>query len=272
MQSLLNFILRNRAFFTFLVLELICAWLLVRQNAMHGARFFNSSNAAAARTLKVSQDVNDYLHLKVVNEELNRENARLRTALLQKPPSANVSDSSMLRQFDFVAAKVVSNSVSLNHNFITIDAGRDQKIEPGMAVINANKAIGKVKSVSDNFSVVMPLLNLDQNVSTLVARTGHFGTLKWDGRHPRFSSLLYIPRHAQPLPGDSVVTSGHNVVFPRHIWVGIIHTAELKPNEQFWNITVELAQDFGKLQYVQVVRSLLKPQLDSLEQAIEKLP
>jgi rod shape-determining protein MreC len=62
-----------------------------------------------------------------------------------------------------------------------------------------------------------------------------------------------------------VVTSGLNAVFPENILVGVITQAHLQPNELFWDIRVELAQDFTRLQHVEVVKSLLKPEIDSLQ-------
>ena len=263
MQRLLNFILQNRAFFTFIALELLCAWLIVRNNSYHGARFFNSSNAIAAHVLSVSQNVNDYLHLKVVNRELAIENARLRK-LLEKKTSSLTKDSILVQRYDFVSAKVVNNSVSMFKNFITIDQGGDDDILPGMAVINSNKAIGKVKAVSSNFAVIISLLNTDEYVSATIKRTENFGTVRWDGNDPRFTTLQFIPRHVNPIPGDSVVTSGYNSIFPAGILIGVVSRAHLPANGP-WEIQVELAQDFTKLQHVEVIRSLRKKEIDSLQ-------
>ncbi len=268
MQRLLNFILSNRAFFTFLALELLCVWLIINNNSFQGARFFNSSNAVAARMLNVSQNVNNYLHLKIVNEELANENTRLRQLLEGEPDSIPKSDSTVTKRFEYVNAKVVNNSVNLFRNFITINKGSKANIAAGMAVLNSNKAVGKVKAVSSNFAVIISLLNLDENVSAMISRTGNFGTVRWDGLDPRYTSLHYIPRHVIPLPGDSVVTSGLNAIFPDKVLVGIVSTAHLNPDALFWNIKVELAQDFTKLQHVQVVRSLLKPEMDSIQHVI----
>jgi rod shape-determining protein MreC len=264
MQRLLNFILQNRAFFTFVALELLCTWLIVRNNAYQGASFFNSSNAVAANMLSVSQNVNNYLHLRVVNKELAEENARLRQALEAKTPLIS-RDSALLKKYDYEKADVVNNSVEMFRNFVTINKGSAHGIKPGMAVINAGKAVGKVKTTSENFSVLISLINLDEQVSATVYRTGNFGTVRWDGTDPRYTTLQYIPRHVNPLPGDSVVTSGLNAVFPENILIGRITRAHLQPNELFWDIQVELAQDFTRLQHVEVVKSLLKSEIDSLQ-------
>jgi rod shape-determining protein MreC len=269
MRRLLNFILSNRAFFTFVVLELLCSWLIIRNNAYHGAQYFNSSRAVAAEMLSVSQNINNYLHLKVVNEDLAKENARLRQLLEIKKTNPTISNDTLsLRRFDFVNAKVVNNSVDLFRNYITINKGKEDSIAPGMAVINSNKVVGKVKAVSANFAVVISLLNLNENVSAMISRTGNFGSINWDGKDPRYTNLKFIPRHITPLPGDSIVTSGLNSVFPENILVGVISRAHLAPNERFWDIQVELAQDFTRLQHVEVIRSVMKPEMDSLQNIV----
>jgi rod shape-determining protein MreC len=263
MQRLLNFILQNRAYFTFIALELLCAWLNIKNNSYQGAQFFNSSNAVAARVLKVSQNVDDYLHLREVNLALADENARLRQQL-EKKISPIIRDSVLLQRYDYISAKVVNNSVSMFRNFITINKGEDDLIGPGMAVINSNMVVGKVKTVSSSFAVIISLLNLDEFVSATIKRTGNFGTIRWDGVDPRITTLQFIPRHVSPLPGDSIVTSGYNSVFPADILIGIIKRAHLPANGP-WEIDVELAQDFSRLQHVEVIRSLQKNEMDSLQ-------
>ena len=64
MERLLIFVYQNRAFFTFLVIEFFCAWLIVENNAYQGTKFFNSSNGAIAAMNNFSRGVRDYFQLK----------------------------------------------------------------------------------------------------------------------------------------------------------------------------------------------------------------
>ncbi len=271
MDRLLNFLFQYRAFLTFLALELFCAWLIVENNQYQSTKFFNSSNRLAANIISFSQGVREYFSLRQINRELSEENALLRTRLEQRNQSLfsvdvrEVKDPEVINRFDYVSAKVINNSTQLFKNYITIDKGKKNGIEPGMAVISAAGAVGKVKSVSNNYAVLISLLNIDENVSSIIKRTGHFGTAKWDGSDPRFTKLLYIPRHVTPLVGDTVVTSGFNAVFPEQVMVGIVREVSLSEEAPFWDIRVELAQDFGKLAFVQVIRSQLRAEKDSLE-------
>ena len=134
-----------------------------------------------------------------------------------------------------------------------------------MAAISTFGAVGKVKSVSSHFSVLISLLNIDEQVSSILKRTGNFGTSQWDGTDPRAVNLLYVPRHVQPQVGDTVLTSGYNAVFPEGILVGIVKEVKLKDEALFYDIRVALAQDFRRLSFVKIVKSRQKSELDSLE-------
>ena len=270
MQRLFLFFYQYRAFFTFLILELVCAWLLIGNNSYQGARFFNSSNGLVATLNNVSHGVREYFLLRQINSTLAEENALLRSkfeAMNQRQylsPTPAINDSTVLSQFDFVSAKVVSNTVNRFTNFLTINKGSQHGIQPGMAVISALGAVGKVRTVSRHYSVVTSLLHVDVQVSALLKRTGHFGTIQWDGVDPDYVKFKFIPRHVQPVKGDSVLTSGYNAIFPEGIMVGQIEQIELT-DELFYDLKVKVSQDFRKLSYVEVVKNSLKHELDSLE-------
>ncbi len=271
MDRLLRFFYEYRAFFTFLFLELICAWLIVQNNQYQSASFFNSSNRLAVNIVGFSNGVREYFSLQDINEKLADENASLRTRLEQRNQSLyllevrELSDPAIINRFEYVSTKVVNNTTSLFKNYITINKGKDSGIEPGMAAISSVGVVGKVKSVSEHYSVIISLLNIDEHISSVIKRTQNFGTVQWDGGDPRFARLLYIPRHVKPLVGDTIVTSGYNAVFPQGVLVGIIREVKLKEEAPFYDLTLELSQDFTKLSFVEIVKSNLKLEKDSLE-------
>jgi rod shape-determining protein MreC len=275
MQRLFLFFYQYRAFFTFLILEFICAWLIIGNNPYQGARFFNSSNGLVAGLNNVSQGVREYFLLRQINSTLAEENAFLRSKFEQLNQIQYVttkpmlSDSTVVNQFDFVSAKVVSNTVNRFTNFLTINKGEADGIGPGMAVISSLGAIGKVRTVSKHYSVVTSILHIDVQVSVLLKRTGHFGTVQWDGINPDFVKLKYIPRHVEPVKGDTILTSGYNAIFPEGVMVGLVEEVKLS-DELFYDLKVKLSQDFRKLSYVEVVKNSMKPELDSLEQTVEQ--
>ena len=271
MERIVLFIYQYRAFFTFLVLELFCGWMIIENNQYQGASYFNSANSFVASVNGFSYNVREYFGLREINRVLAEENAMLRRNLEQRNQgfqAPEMGDSAIIKRFDFVSAKVVNNSVDRFTNFITINKGRDSGIEAGMAVISSKGVVGKVKLTSEHFSVVTSVLNIDVMVSGVMKRTGYFGTIQWDGSDPDYINLNFIPRHVEPIVGDSIVTSGYSGIFPEGILIGTIATMEKTKEAPFYELKVKLAQDFRKLSYVAVVKSNLLHELDSLEQRI----
>jgi rod shape-determining protein MreC len=272
MERLFKFIFERRAFLTFLLLELLCVWLVIENNQYQSTTYFNSSNRLSANIIGTSQNIREYFSLRDINSNLANENTGLRKKLDQRNQLLytvelnNMRDSAMVNRFDYVTAKVVNNSTRNYKNYLTINRGKAYGLEPGMAVISSAGVVGKVKSVSNHYSVLISLLNIDEQVSSIIKRTGHFGTVQWDGTDPKLIDLKYIPRHVELKVGDTIVTSGYNAVFPEGILVGVIKNYKLNEEAQFHSIKVELSQDFGKLSFVEIVKSNLKQERDSLEQ------
>ena len=271
MERLFIFFYQYRAFFTFLILEVICAWLIIQNNHYQGARFFNSSNAMVASLNTFSQGVREYFLLRKINSTLADENARLRSKLEQfnqsrylQATDSMLLDSTLIKQYDFISAKVVGNTVNRVTNYLTINKGSKDGVEPGMAVISPLGVVGKVKTTSRHFSVVTSILHVDVLVSVVIKSNGYFGTAQWDGRDPDRIKLKHIPRHITPAIGDTIVTSGYNAVYPEGLMVGVIE--DVKTDEaQTYDLTVKLSQDFRKLSYVEVIKSDLRYERDSLE-------
>jgi rod shape-determining protein MreC len=275
MERLFIFFYQYRAFFTFLILEVVCAWLIIENNQYQGARFFNSSNSMVASLNTFSQGVREYFLLRKINTTLAEENAALRSKLEQYNQSkyalANNAladslrvDSALATQYEFVSAKVVANTVHRATNFLTINKGSKDSIQSGMAVISPNGIVGKVKTTSRHFSVVTSLLHVDVHVSVMIKNSGYMATAQWDGIDPDFVKLLYVPRHVNPVKGDTIVTSGFNAIYPEGVLVGVIESVT-KDQSLYYDIDVKLSQDFRKLSYVEVVKSGLRNERDSLE-------
>lgn len=272
MRKLIDFLYRSRALILLFVLEFFCFRLVVNSHRYQEAQFLNSSNAVAASFLEFSRTTDDYFGLRQTNEELALENARLRrqlTELRQAVPPV-IRDSSSTPPFEFLTAKVIDNTTGQSRNFITINKGAADSIAPGMAVIGQSGIVGKVKAVSENFSVITSLLNIDEYVSVQIRRTGNFATLHWDGADGAYAKLMYLPRHASIWAGDTVLTSGYNAIFPANLPVGIVRKVDLPPSAVFYEVTLELSQDFSRLQFVDVIRSKNVREIDSLQQSIRK--
>ncbi len=270
MERLFNFLYNYRAFFTFILLEFFCVWLIIQNNQYQSTKYFNTSNSVVASINSTEDGIREYFSLRDINAVLSKENTFLRNKLEERNQllhlyKLNQTDSTMLKRFEYVNAKVVNNTTKYYKNFITIDRGTDFGLQPGMAAISSAGAVGKVKSVSEHYAVLISLLNIDDQVSSVISRTGHFGTIQWEGTNSSITALKYIPRHVKPTVGDSIVTSGYNAIFPPGIFIGKIKEFKLKEEAPFYEIKVELGQDFGKLSFVEVIKYRQRKERDSLE-------
>lgn len=278
MRNLFAFIYRFRAFLLFVLLEALCIFLIVRYNTYQGAAMFNSANTYVGRVLEFQSGVTDYFRLASVNSTLARENAVLRQQLMSYRQDAEAdstdqldttffaaTDSARLEPFILHAGRVINNSIRRTNNYLTLAAGSQDGVKPGMGVISPNGAVGRVKTVSRHYATVTSLLHSQMLVSAKIKKDNTFGTIKWTGGDYRTALLDYIPLHVKPEPGDTVVTSGFNTVFPEGIMIGTISEVERELDKSFYTIRVQLSVDFAQLSFVYVVENPRRPEQDSLE-------
>jgi rod shape-determining protein MreC len=273
MLGLFRFLYRFRTFLLFVLLELLCGWLVVQNNYYQSAAYFHTSNRYAARFLAFSNSINEYLNLRNENRKLAQENAELRKIyqkkLLQTEHQPFVRpDSSRQDSMEFLPAKVVNNSTGSTKNYLTLSIGKQEGVEPGMGVMTGNGIVGRIKTCSEHFSTVTSLLHTDMQVSVQLKTRQTVGSVQWEGSNTRRINLKFIPRDVPVQEGDTVVTSQYNSVFPQGIPVGTIETTRLKADETFHEIKVKLATDFHSLGYVYVVRYLLRNEQEKLEKQL----
>ncbi len=283
MSQLLRLIFRIRNFLLFVILELLSFWLIVKNDHYWDVSFFNTSNHYAAKTLRASNYVKNYMNLGNVNDLLIQENSQLKkmvTELQQLKARSGDSykaDSIFASRFEFKVAKVVNNTVNLSKNYITIDKGKLDGIEPGMGVICPQGVVGQVMQCSDHFSRVYSVLHSDFNISSEVSNKTltlkgdkALGIAKWGGLNPNIIELTTIDRFKNIKQGDSVLTSEQNVIFPAKTMVGKIRKLGAKQDQAFYDIEVELSTDFRNLSYVYIVDNKLKKEQEQLEQSENK--
>jgi len=270
MRNLIRFILINHFIILFIVFETIALLMVFQRNTYQQAIALSVSRNISGYVNSKIFSFRQYLDLHETNRALLKENERLRNSLLSSyklkiPAAASVEfDSAWDQQYNFISARVIANSVNKQNNFISIDKGRVHGVEPDMGVISGEGVVGIVTGVSDNFSTVIPLLNIDLRISSRLKNTGYFGSLYWDGKDPKTAIFGDIPHHVTLNPGDSVVTSGFSAIFPEGIMVGTVTDFDFEGGN-FYTITVNLSTDFRKLNYTYVIEDKFRKELIELE-------
>jgi rod shape-determining protein MreC len=268
MRNLLRFIIRYHFFFLFLLLETVSVILIVQYNNYQRAQFFNFSKSIQGSYYETFGGIREYLSLRQTNRDLYRENTLLRNQMDRLARNLETTsnggyDSIPHRQYSYIPARVINNTVNKQFNFITLNKGRHHGIEPEMAVIAPNGVVGIVYAASGNYSTVIPMINRSFGLSAKILKNGYFGSLSWAGSGYQEAILKEIPFHVEIQPGDTIVTSGYSAIFPEGITVGTI--AEFEARANFYTISVDIAVDYKNLQYVNVIRNLLQDERRELE-------
>jgi rod shape-determining protein MreC len=169
--------------------------------------------------------------------------------------------------YPLVPARILNNSLRAVDNYLTLNVGTADGVQPGLGVVGAAGVVGQVKAASEHYSTVFSLLHSKMAIAAKIKRDGTFGSVKWPGDDYSHALLDYIPRQNRLVRGDTVVTSGYNAVFPEGVMVGTVESFVKEPDKNFWTVRLRLSVDFSRLTYVYVVHNRPHTERDSLETA-----
>jgi len=258
MQSLLKFIQKYSNFLIFIILEVVAFLLFASYNEYPKSSFLSTSNAIVAFNYQVADDISSYFRLRKVNEQLQEENADLRSQIAELQ---NIVEDSIEKaayhyshlDYECIPAKVIQLSTNKQHNFLTINKGRRDSLYQGMGVRNREGVVGIVSNVSEHFAVVIPIINTNSKISAKFLKNGYYGTIEWDGKDYRYAELKDVASHLSVESGDTIVTSGLSPIFPENIPLAVVESAVLREGASYYTIKVKLQTDFRKLNYVQLI-------------------
>ena len=282
MRNLLEFLSRHNHWFIFVLLEVLSLTLLFHYNSYQGSVWFTSANAVSGKVYEWNSAVTQYFSLTDVNRQLTQRNVYLEREVemlaeqirkTQKDTTAvERMQQSVMRQYSTIPAKVVSSSLDKANNLITIDKGSADGVRKDMGVVCGTGVVGIVYLTSEHYSVVIPVLNAQSNISCSIRGRGYFGYLHWNGGSPEYAYIDDIPRHAHFKLGDYVVTSGYSAVFPPGVRVGKILHVFNSADGLSYRVMVKLSTDFGKLRDVCIIDdAAMKERLDIMRAAQDSI-
>jgi rod shape-determining protein MreC len=275
MRNILAFIVRFHFLLLFIVLEVVALAMLVNSTYFQQSTVLNTGNAMTGRFYTSASNITGYLKLRRTNELLSIENAILRQGadfsyLKSDTNTFWKKDTLYRQQYQYIVARVIHNSVGKRNNYIMLDKGRRFGVEKDMAVITPNGVAGTVVSVSENFAWVMSVLNKHTRISARIRKNDQMGTVVWNGVDPSIGTLNDIPAHVKLLRGDTIVTSGFSNIFPAGLMMGTINDFRVEQGEHFYIIPFTFSVDFNSLDYVYVVRNLMKEEQEELKKTTEE--
>lgn len=152
-----------------------------------------------------------------------------------------------------VAAQVIGTSGSDQSRVLYLDKGSKDGIQTDMAVITPAGIVGKIVQVFPNSSQVLPINDQFSGVGVALKDSRLQGILK--GGPDGTTTLQYIMSDEAVKPGEEVITSGGDRIFPKGLPVGTV--ASVQPGKDlFLKIRVAPAAHLSRLEDVLVVTKI----------------
>ena len=198
--------------------------------------------------------LDEYMQLETDLQVYKLENEKLMAEL------GNVAD---LRKFNPIFSTVIGRNPDRWYDYVAIDKGAQDGVEPNMAVVTAQGLIGKVKSISQFTSTVqllsatdlenrisaevLPLENKENETDTKNNGEMVMGLIEGYDEEKGALLLRRIKSDVKLVEGQKVITSGKGEVFPEGIPIGEIieiepdsygleQMAYVKPSANFYDI------------------------------------
>ncbi|MFY9590225.1 rod shape-determining protein MreC [Rickettsia endosymbiont of Halotydeus destructor] len=212
--------------------------------------------------LKIYENIFDYIngitHKLVYFQDLAKKNIELQLEIaklqhMQNNIDAIRAENIALRnlltvtkeeEFVHVTAKLLSVSLNPFSKSALIAAGKKHGIEVDQVVINAEGLVGRVTEVSNNYSKIMLINDVNSRIPITAGSSREKGILAGNGNGGK---ILYLPDNHLIQKDEKIITSGHGNIYPSGILLGYADKVTEK------DITVSMVVDLSKTEFVQIL-------------------
>jgi rod shape-determining protein MreC len=192
--------------------------------------------------------------LRVENRQLKATNQALRDVEHEVNRLRHALNYRERSIFKLVPAEVVTRDSSTWWRTVTINRGKEDKIEADMPVVTDEGLVGKTTTVSHNISVVLLVSDENCKVAASVEGTREQGIVSGErvtGGLTPFLNLNFLSKQADLKPGQKAFTSGVGGVFPSGLLIGAVRSFRVRELDGQAQLTP--AVDMSRLEDVFVV-------------------
>lgn len=178
--------------------------------------------------------------------EVMAENARLNNLLNYK---------NSVKQFDTAVAKIISYDSSNLTNSITINLGLKDGMQKNMPVITPQGLVGTIAAVYEHSSKVQLVLDPRAAVGAIIQRPESrvIGIIQGSVGVQTAVRMINIPRDADVVVGDNILTSGYGGLYPKGIVIGEVTDVTNEAGGLLKYATVKTSVDFYRIEEVMVI-------------------
>ena len=253
MQSIINSILKKRNLIIYIVLSLITFNSLYTNSSVNYIGIEKTATYLSGKSSIFSSYIYSYFNLRNKNQILIEENLQLKKIEYKNNFSSQNLENNSLESKPLNTANIILNSINKSKNIIVIDKGILEGINEEMGVITSLGVVGIIKSVTDNYASIISLLNTDLKVNAILKNSSTIGSITWDGLNSKHLKLNDIPLSSSLKIGDTIVTGGMSFYFPKGVPIGSITNYDNSSLEGYYDIDVEVFNDFSSLSTVYIL-------------------
>ncbi len=268
---MLRFVLKRKIFFFFLVLFLLGLTLSTRDREK--TKTYNLFDRFLLTVVAVpleitSKGINQVIHvwdhyiylvnlreentrLKNRMESLEIENQLLREQSVENQRLRRLLSFKQKLAYKILPAETIGRDPSSWFRSIIINKGEADGVSRGCGVITPQGIVGKVIAVSPSTSKVLLISDVNSALDAVVKRTRSSGIV--EGYSENSCMLSYVMKTESLQPGDVIVSSGRNGIYPKGILVGTIKKISLKKSGFFQFVEVTPSVDFSKINEVLII-------------------
>jgi rod shape-determining protein MreC len=216
--------------------------------------FFSFSDGVRSNTHLYLDLINikkESLELKAANEELQTRLELLNEAQKENERLNQLLDFKNKTKMELVAAKVTSKDLVSDHNTLQINKGANHGLKAGQAVITVGGVVGYILKPHPFTSQVLLVTDRYAVVDGMVARSRARGIV--EGKDGASCAFRYVEKSEDVVPGDLIVTSGLDNIFPKGLPVAVVEAVENKNFAVSLKVELKPAVDPDKVEEVFVV-------------------
>ena len=150
-----------------------------------------------------------------------------------------------------LAAEVIGRDPSPWFKSVTIDKGAVDGLRKGLPVVVPEGIVGQVTEVAPRYAKVLLMIDRNNAVDALVQRNRARGIIK--GEPTGSCRFEYVLRKHDIKPGDVVISSGLDGVYPKGLRVGEVVSADQPASGIFQNVRVRPFVDFERMEEILVL-------------------
>ncbi len=192
--------------------------------------------------------------LQVENRQLRATNQALRDVEHEVNRLRHALNYRERSVFKLVPAEIVTRDSSTWWHTVTVNRGKEDRIESDMPVVTDEGLVGKTTTVSNTISVVLLVTDENCKVAASVEGTREQGIVSGERVTGGLTPLLdlnFLTKQANLQPGQKAYTSGVGGVFPSGLLIGTVKTFRVR--ELDGQAQLAPAVDLSRLEDVFVV-------------------